>query len=157
MTNPGPSESAPRNPPRRRRMTFPQKCPRCKSTWIKRSHSKAWERIVLFVLRARVYRCSDCHRRFWTSDIGRTGVFVLGTLGSILVLLVIFVSALAVRSGMQSSSKLNGAALPAAVPSPPSADTPESTALPRYYYAVPVPQRARRQTAAPSAPAPDQK
>src|SRR6266700_202040 len=83
---------------RRRRSSGPHKSPRCDSLWVKRSHRKTWERIVLRVLQAKVYRCSDCHRRFWTSVGGRTAVFVLGGLSSILIVLLIFVSVMAYRS-----------------------------------------------------------
>jgi hypothetical protein len=40
-------------------------CPYCQSDDVKRSRRKFWERFVLPLLRAQVYRCRDCKKRHW--------------------------------------------------------------------------------------------
>jgi hypothetical protein len=59
-------------------MLLTLKCPQCQSNDIARSRRKLWERFVLFTLRAQVYRCRDCRRRFWVGV--EWGKVILGAL-----------------------------------------------------------------------------
>src|SRR5579863_461434 len=58
-------------------------CPRCQSDDIKRSRRKFWERIVLHVLKAQVYRCRDCRHRYWVGV--QWNHVILGTLAAVIV------------------------------------------------------------------------
>lgn len=69
------------------------RCPRCKSQFINRSQRKAWERVLLPLLNAKACRCKDCNRRFWASDGGRFGVFVVAALFSLLFVSLIILGA----------------------------------------------------------------
>src|ERR1700761_542324 len=40
------------------------RCSHCQSDDVVKSHRKLLERPLLFLLKAQVYRCRDCHRRF---------------------------------------------------------------------------------------------
>jgi ribosomal protein L37AE/L43A len=64
-------------------MLLTLQCPKCKSNDISRSRRKLWERVVLFVLKAQVYRCRDCRRRFWVGV--EWGGVILGTLTVVVV------------------------------------------------------------------------
>lgn len=48
-----------------------------------RSRRRLRERIVLFALRAQVYRCRDCKKRFWVGI--EWGKVILGTLSAVFV------------------------------------------------------------------------
>lgn len=63
------------------------KCPKCQSNDVARSRRKFWERFVLFVLKAHVYRCRDCRRRFWVGV--EWGGVILGTLTAVVVMGVV--------------------------------------------------------------------
>ena len=40
-------------------------CPRCQSHDVVKSHRKFVERMLLPVVKAEVFRCRDCRKRFW--------------------------------------------------------------------------------------------
>lgn len=58
-------------------------CPKCQSSDVTRSRRKFWERIVLYFLRAQVYRCRDCRKRYWIGV--EWGNVILGTLTAVVV------------------------------------------------------------------------
>jgi hypothetical protein len=53
-------------------------CPKCLSDDVIRSRRRFHERFILPVLRANVYRCRDCKRRFWVGV--QWGGIILGVL-----------------------------------------------------------------------------
>ena len=53
-------------------------CPRCHSSDLKRSRRTFTERLLLPMLRGRVFRCRDCKKRFWV-DV-QWSVVILGAL-----------------------------------------------------------------------------
>jgi hypothetical protein len=63
------------------------KCPKCQSNDIARSRRRLWERLVSFALKAQVYRCRDCRRRFWAGV--EWGGVILGTLTAFVVMGVV--------------------------------------------------------------------
>jgi hypothetical protein len=52
-------------------------CPRCHSNDVKRSRRTFTERLVLPMLRGRVFRCRDCKKRFWI-DVQWSAVILAG-------------------------------------------------------------------------------
>src|SRR5580704_13311054 len=58
-------------------------CPKCQSTDVTRSRRRFWERVVLYFLRAQVYRCRDCKKRYWVGI--EWGKVILGTLTAVVV------------------------------------------------------------------------
>lgn len=51
-------------------------CPQCHSDDITRSRHRLLDRLVLPVLHGEVFRCRDCHKRFWVNV--HWGTVVLG-------------------------------------------------------------------------------
>jgi hypothetical protein len=62
-------------------------CPRCLSVEIVKSRRSSWERVVLPVLRAEVYRCRDCRWRFRVGV--EMGGLILGTVLAVVTAVVI--------------------------------------------------------------------
>src|ERR1700743_756067 len=53
-------------------------CPRCQSDDIARSRRTLLDRLVLPLIRGKVFRCRDCHKRFWVGV--EWSSLILGTL-----------------------------------------------------------------------------
>jgi hypothetical protein len=83
-------------------MLLTLECPKCKSNDIARSRRKFWERFVLFVLKAQVYRCRDCRKRFWVGV--EWGGVILGTLTVVVVAGVALTMVAVHRSQQQAAA-----------------------------------------------------
>jgi hypothetical protein len=64
-------------------------CPKCNSDDVTRSRRKFWERGALLAVRAQVFRCRDCHHRFWNGV--EWGVVILGSLAAAVTAIVFVV------------------------------------------------------------------
>src|SRR5580658_3679517 len=72
------------------------RCPRCLSKEVSSSRRISWERLVLPILRAHVYRCRDCKHRF------RVGVEMGGIiLGTVLAVTAFVIAAIVLVENQQ--------------------------------------------------------
>jgi hypothetical protein len=78
-----PSSSYGHPAPESRDVSQPRECPRCHSDDVKRSRRRLIERALLPLMRAQVYRCCDCKKRFWVGDQLR--LVMLGLVGAAVI------------------------------------------------------------------------
>jgi ribosomal protein L37AE/L43A len=87
-------------------------CPRCSSDDVKRSRRKFWERFVLALFRAQIFRCRDCKKRFWTGI--NWGPVILAGLAFVMVSGVAIAMVVAHRSAMEAARVPRARPLPRA-------------------------------------------
>jgi|GEM_PF-3241836 len=63
------------------------KCPRCQSDDVTRSRRRLVDRLVQPIVRGRILRCRDCHKRFWVGV--EWGAVILGALTAAVTVVVI--------------------------------------------------------------------
>jgi hypothetical protein len=78
-------------------------CPHCHSDDVTRSRRRFLDRIALPVLRAEVFRCRDCKKRFWVNVQWST--VILGCMTAMVTLVVIVAMVATHRNRVEESER----------------------------------------------------